>query len=70
MGNYRYMWIDLIEDIDKNKIIISVSCDQKYNIENMTRYEITERIKHIFKNWSYNVQKQNDNLLNCPKFQI
>lgn len=49
---------DFIEDIEKGWITISINNNRnKNNIESMIQYEITERIKLIFKNWLNNVQK-------------
>lgn len=54
----KYVWRVLSFDFaDVDNIYIGTNSNYKYNVKNMKEYDITEKIKPIFKNWLDKIQK-------------
>ncbi len=60
LSAWRIPTIDFIEYIEKVNIYIGTNNGYVNNLENMKKYDITEKIILIFKNWLDNIKKQDN----------
>lgn len=67
---WRIRASDIIENIERGEIYIGLNDDYTNNLENMKKYEITDKIKYVFEKWRNNLNGSYDSNRRLIKEEI